>query len=483
MTVATAKAELALALEEAARRKARRQLDRLFPDTGPFRRQLYPKHLAFFKAGSDYRTRVFMAAHRIGKTKGKAYETALHLTGQYPAWWEGRRFAHPVHWWAAGQTGKTTRDILQLELLGEVNQFGTGTIPGAALLDTKPKAGLPDAVEIIRVQHQTAGVPDGVSTLWLKSYDQGTIAFTGPAVHGIDLDEEPPLAIHAQCVLRTMTTQGLVALTFTPLLGMSETVLHFLPHGEVPPDGPLTDAAFFVNASWDDVPHLDAATKAELLAALPPYLRDAAARGLPLLGAGAIYPVPEEAWLVDPFAIPPHWLRAYALDVGWNRTAALWGAYDRETDCWTLYHEHYVGEQQPTLHAAAIRAPGDWIPGLIDPAARGRSQVDGEALLELYTDLGLTLEPYDNAVEAGIYGVWERLSTNRLKVFRSLSHYRKEQKLYRRDDKGHVVKKDDHLMDCARGLIASGRAIAKAVPVAKPPREPRSGGGRGSWMS
>lgn len=483
MTTATARLDLALALEEQARRQARRKLDQFFPDTGPLRRSLYPKQTAFFAAGAHYRTRVFMAAHRIGKTQGKAYETALHLTGQYPAWWQGRRFEHPVRWWSAGKTAKTTRDILQLELLGEVGSFGTGMIPGDVLIETKPKGGVPDAVEILRVRHATNGVPDGVSTLVLKSYDQGRVAFEGTAIDGIDLDEEPPLDINAQCLLRTLTTGGMVALTFTPLLGMSETVRHYLPNGEVPPDGPLSDSAYFLNASWDDVPHLDAAAKASLLADLPPYLRDAASRGLPLLGAGAIYPVPEEDWLVDPFALPPHWRRAYALDVGWNRTAALWGAYDQETDCWTLYHEHYVGEQQPTLHAAAIRAPGEWIPGVIDPAARGRSQVDGEALLDLYTDLGLKLEPYDNAVEAGIYGVWERLSTGRLKVFRSLSNYRKEHKLYCRDDKGHVVKRDDHLMDCARGLIASGRAIAKPVPVAMPAREVRGRGGPGSWMS
>ena len=193
--LAKGRIELALAREEAARRKARRQLDRLFPDTGPYGRALYPKHTAFFKAGSDYRTRVFMAAHRIGKTKGLAYETALHLTGQYPAWWQGRRFAHPVRWWCAGKTAKTTRDIVQLELLGEVGQFGTGTIPGDVLLDTKPKQGLPDAVEILRVQHATDGVPDGVSTLVLKSYDQGRVAFEGTAQHGIGLDEEPPLDI------------------------------------------------------------------------------------------------------------------------------------------------------------------------------------------------------------------------------------------------------------------------------------------------
>jgi phage terminase large subunit-like protein len=486
MTVATAKMELALALEEAARRQRHRLRQRYFPDTGPLRRALYPKHLEFFAAGRSHRTRLLCAANRIGKTEGAGgYELSYHLTGGYPAWWEGRRFDHPVRTWAAGDTAKTTRDILQLKLLGEPGAFGTGLIPGAALLDTKPKAGLPDAVEIVRVRHASGGT----STLLFKSYDQKREAFQGTEQDVILLDEEPPLAIYTECLLRTTPITGAVTprdgclmLTFTPLSGMSDTVLQFLPDGQMP-EGPQTGSQYVVQAGWDDVPHLSAATKAEMLAAMPAYQRDARTRGLPLLGAGAIFPVEEASWLVDDFPIPPHWKQAYGLDVGWNRTAAVWGAYDGDTDCWTLWKEHYVAETQPTLHAAAIRAPGDWIPGCIDPAARGRSQDDGEAMLDLYTDLGLHLEPADNAVEAGLYQVWERLSTGRLKVCRSLSNWRKEMKLYRRDDKGHIVKKQDHLMDATRYLIMSGRAIAKQVPVVKPPREPRLGGGKGSWMS
>jgi phage terminase large subunit-like protein len=478
--MSTAHAELALLLEEQARRQSRRRLDTYFPDTGPLRRELYQKHLHFFRLGATHRTRLFMAAHRVGKTEGAgAYETALHMTGQYPRWWEGRRFDRPVRWWAAGQTGKTTRDILQLKLLGPVGEFGTGLIPGDALVRTTPKAGLPDAIESAYVRH-TSGRD---SLVIFKSYDQGPIAFTGTEQDGILLDEEPPLAINAQCVLRTMTTGGVILLTFTPLQGLSETVLHYLPDGDVPPDGPLDASTAFVNASWDDVPHLSEAAKAELLKALPPYLRDAASRGLPLLGAGAIYPVPEDDYLVDPFDLPPHWLRAYGLDVGWNRTAAVWGAYDREADTWYLYHEHYRGQAEPSVHAQAIKAPGEWQTGVVDPAARGRSQTDGAQLLDTYQDLGLKLEPAENAVESGLYQVWERLSSGRLKIFRSLSNWRKEARLYRRDEKGHIVKKDDHLMDATRYLILSGRDVAKAVPVPKAARAPRGRGGPGSWMA
>lgn len=226
-----------------------------------------------------------------------------------------------------------------------------------------------------------------------------------------------------------------------------------------------------------DVPHLDAKTQRELLEATQPHMRDARSKGIPSLGAGAIYPVPLSEVLVDPFQIPAFWPRVYVLDPGWNRTAVLWGAHDRSIDCWYLYTEHYRGQAEPSIHAAAIKGRGEWIPGLIDPAARGRTQTDGERLIEQYAALGLKLEPCKNAVEAGIYAVWERLSTGRLKVFRTLQNWQAEYRLYRRDEKGAVVKQFDHLMDCTRYLILSGRERARVRPVDKGLHAGTSGGG------
>lgn len=229
----------------------------------------------------------------------------------------------------------------------------------------------------------------------------------------------------------------------------------------------ISRSKYLVQAGWDDVPHLSEKTKTELLDATPPYLRDARRLGIPSLGAGAIYPIPISEILVDPFVIPHYWPRVYALDVGWKRTAVLWGAMDRTADCWYFYTEHYRGQAEPSIHATAIKSRGAWIPGLIDPAARGRSQEDGKRLIIVYSELGLSLEPYKNAVESGLYACWERLSTGRAKVFRTLQNWQGEYRLYRRDEKGEVVKEYDHLMDCMRGIVMSGYERAKPVPVLK----------------
>lgn len=220
-----------------------------------------------------------------------------------------------------------------------------------------------------------------------------------------------------------------------------------------------------VMAGWNDVPHIPKHEQRDLLKTIPPYQRDARTKGIPQLGAGAIYPIAETEITCDPFKIPAHWPRCYALDVGWKRTAALWGALDREINCWYLYAEYYRGHAEPSVHAAAIKARGEWIPGCIDPAARGRGQRDGEQLTENYRDLGLDLSLADHAVEAGIFDVYNRLSTGGLKVFSLLKCWLAEYRIYRRDEIGRIAHTADHLMDDTRYLVRTGQSICITEPI------------------
>jgi len=224
----------------------------------------------------------------------------------------------------------------------------------------------------------------------------------------------------------------------------------------------MSKACVFVE--WEDVPHLPEDLKKAILDSIPAWQRDSRTKGVPQLGAGAIYQVPESDIVVTGFEIPKHWPRCFGMDVGWNRTAALWGAYDRETSTLYVYDEYYRGQAEPSVHAAAISNRGKWVPGVIDPASRGRMQSDGTQLLSLYQNLGLDIEVADNAREAGIYQVWERLSQGRLKVFRGCSNTLSEYRLYRRDEKGLIVKKNDHLMDALRYMVMSGIERAKTEP-------------------
>lgn len=472
------KRELLELLEEQERRRRTRKILSYYPDAGPLRRELYVKHNQFFEAGLKFRERLMLAANRVGKTEGVGgYETTLHLTGLYPEWWKGRRFNKPIDAWAAGDTSKTVRDIIQFKLLGPMHEKGTGLIPQDLILKTTTKQHVADAVDTIYVKH----VSGGVSQIGLKSYDQKRESFQGTEKDVIWLDEESDLDIYTECLLRGMTNNGMIIATFTPLLGMSETVMHFLPGGQLQE---VTEGSkFVVMATWDDAPHLTKEAKDELWKSIPPFQRDARSKGVPQLGSGAIYPVPEADIIVPDFEIPNHWPRGFAMDVGWNRTAAGWYALDRENDILYRTGEHYRGEAEPSVHATAIKARGDWIPGVIDPAARGRSQMDGRQLLQSYIDLGLNLEVAFNGVESGIHEVWTRISSGRFKVFASCQNWRFEFRLYRRDEKGHIVKTNDHAMDEMRYFIMSGLERMKTKPEKKKELIQYSTDGRGTgWM-
>ncbi len=228
----------------------------------------------------------------------------------------------------------------------------------------------------------------------------------------------------------------------------------------------VSPSRYLVQAGWDDVPHLNAKTKAELLDSTPPYLRDARSKGIPGLGAGAIYPVAESEIIVDPFVIPAYWRRGYGMDVGWNRTAAIWGAQDPTDGVIYAHAEHYMGQALPVVHATAIKGRGEWIKGAIDPASRSAGQDDGKKLLAQYRSLGLKLTEADNAVETGLHLVWSLLSTGRLKLFRTLQNTLAEYRIYRRDEKGKIVKANDHLMDALRYMIMTWAKVASTRPMA-----------------
>ena len=142
-----------------------------------------------------------------------------------------RRFDRPVSAWAAGKTNETTRDIVQAKLFGRVEGSGvkkpfagTGLVPGDAIEGCSWRGAFPDLADTVAIRH----VGGGVSTLGIKSYQQGRGAFEGTEQDVVWLDEEPPLEVYVECLVRTMTTGGLVMVTFTPLEGMSEVVTSFL---------------------------------------------------------------------------------------------------------------------------------------------------------------------------------------------------------------------------------------------------------------
>jgi len=431
-------------------------------------RERYKKHWEFFDAGASFSTRLFTAGNQVGKSFACATELVYHLTGVYPADWRGRRFTEgAISVWIVGKNSELVRQTIQPLLLGEVGQFGTGFIPLdkldlETLVDAK-RASTP--VSTFRVRHITGGY----STVSLKSGEQGREAFQAATLDIVWCDEEIPFDVFNECQVRLMVKNGIMMYSFTPLKGRSEVIKVFSVNGNFT-EGDVGAGRYVVRCSMYDAPHQSRENIEKLIASTPPFLRDARVHGIPALGAGAIYPVPESEFVIAPMPIPDHWKRCYGMDVG-SKTAAVWLAIDPDSDLIWAYAEYFKEREEPSIHTTGIKAKGEWIPGAIDPASRGRSQIDGQQLMQMYSDLGLHLTPAINAVEAGLYTVWELLSTGRLKVFSSCTYLLQEMRNYQRDEKGKVKKVDDHCVDACRYAIMT-RDIAKTKLSSLRTRDP-----------
>lgn len=465
--------------QELKKRDKRLTLFNWYPDndqvkhgTTYYARSKYPKALDFWKAGKTFNYRLLDGANQTGKTSTAGAEVAYHVTGLYPDWWEGRVLKGPSKWWIAGETNRDVKEIMQDRFLGPVDEWGTGLIPFHCLdFESMTSTDKADTfITTVRVKHfDENGDFDGMSVLTFKSYESGRTSFQGLPRH-IWLDEEPPLDILSECFARTTSNdQLMMIITFTPLKGWSDMLTSFVPDGWQPEGGIITSngkptSKYLTIQTVDDVPHISDQKKAEMYENYHPHVRDARLRGIPSLGAGAIYPIPKSEWIMPYTEIPKHFKKIYGLDVGFNWTAAVWFAINPDDGVIWVYSEHKMSETEPLGHAEVIRSRGLWIPGAIDSAANGRGQDGGEALIHQYRALGLNVQNAIKSVEAGIYAVWSALKSGQLKVFSTCSQTIQEMENYRRDEKGKIVKKNDHLCDALRYAYMTKDIATQQVP-------------------
>jgi phage terminase large subunit-like protein len=407
--------------------------------------------------------RLLMAGNRIGKSFCGAMEMALHLTGQYPDWWKGKRFDRPIRAWAGGASNETTRDICQKELVGQPDDpsaKGTGSIPIKYIGETVRKAGVPNAMNSLVIKHITGGW----SRLAFKAYEMGKEKWMGETVDVVWLDEEPPSSIYTQALTRTADKGGIVYMTFTPENGMTETVAQFV--------NDLRDGQALIQAGWDDAPHMTDMVREQILSALPPHERKMREQGIPQLGSGLVFPLPESDMVCDPIEIPTYWPRICGIDFGWDHpTAAAWITWDRDSDIIYVYDTYAMSQEAVPIHASAIKARGNWIPVIWPMDGRQADKGSGKSLTEQYKVEGvnMTREHFSNppqqgqkegsggnSVEAGIQEMYTRFMTNRLKIFGNQGKLLEELRMYHRKD-GKIVAKHDDVISSLRYAVMSVR--------------------------
>jgi phage terminase large subunit-like protein len=422
----------------------------------------YPKQREFHEAGRTFRERLLMAGNQLGKTLAGGFEAAMHATGRYPDWWQGRRFDRPTVGWACGVTGEVVRDTVQKILVGRTGQEGTGAIPKDAIVELVSARGIPDLLDTIRVKH----VSGGVSIIGLKTYASGREKFQGETLDWVWLDEEPPADIYTEALTRTNVGASPVWLTFTPLQGVSTVVKRFLHE--------KSDARHKVVMTIDDVEHYSDHEKQTIIASYPKHELEARTKGIPVLGSGRVFPVEESKLAIDNRDFPSHWPRIGGMDFGWDHPfAAVELVWDRDTDTVYVARTHRLKEASPIVHAAALRAWGKELRWAW-PRDGNRETLEGAgiALSAQYQAQGLNmLSEFAHyvegtgqksvSVEAGLMDMLQRMESGRFKVFKHLNDWWEEFRLYHRKD-GKVVKEGDDLMAATRYAIMMLRFASTA---------------------
>src|SRR5262249_173445 len=153
----------------------------------------------------------------------------------------------------------------------------------------------------------------------------------------------------------------------------------------------------------------------------PAHEREARTKGIPTLGSGRIFPVPEADITCNPLDwIPEHWPRLGAMDFGWNHPfAAIELAWDRAADVVYVIKAYRAAQQTPGLHAGALRGWGKELRWAWPRDGR-RETLEGAgiSLAKQYGAQGLKMlsehaqfEDKSISVEAGLMDMLDRMQT------------------------------------------------------------------------
>jgi phage terminase large subunit-like protein len=440
----------------------------------------YEWQLDFHAAGMANPERMLMAANRVGKTLSAACEVSYHLTGDYPEWWAGKRFDHPVLVWTGSPTNETSRDIVQTELIGNLGEtLGTGTVPKARIVGTPTtrQAGVKNVVESFKVRHRSGGV----SVCMLKTYEQGWQKWQGTAPHVVWMDEEPDdYKIFSEAQTRTLTSRGINLVTFTPLLGMTELVEHFQSGG---------DGIYIKSATWDDAPHLSLEDRERLAKSYRAHERDARTKGIPMMGEGAIFPVDDDRISVPAFEIPKHFARIKGCDFGFEHHAAgAELAWDRGQDIIYVIDCYRAKGELAPYHSAWFNKSNRWVPVSWPHDGMNTEKSGGSKVKEAYVDHGVNMLPksarYPKSIgedkeKGGSQDQWpvidevrERMMTGRFKVFSHLSMWFEEKRSYHVKDTKIVARRDDILKATFYAVMMKRYAITNEISYRPPYQGP-----------
>lgn len=324
---------------------------------------------------------------------------------------------------------------------------------------------MPTYVKVRRGEHEAAEI-------WIKSYEQGVGTFQSAGLPRIHLDEECPESIWTEVQMRGVARAGRVTVSATPVLGVP-----WLARLRTDAETHAADV-FHQRLDTRKNPAASAAYIEDVIRTFrhAPEMIDLRLGGFPLALSGLVYPdtVFRPEHVVDPHGIMADWSKVRWIDPGWNSCACLWAAVGPRGE--TVVYRDYLGHEKTVQQNAAeiLRLSGREVyqTTYFDPYyIRKHEESGGERLIDLWRKHGV---PGQAGVEIGVMAaiqlVWELLQARvgmegeapKFTVFRTCADFLDERRGYRwktmsdhaDDGPERPLKKEDHLMDCWKGLAA-----------------------------
>lgn len=435
----------------------------------------------FFLTGASER-RGILAANRIGKTVSTCYETAMHLTGHYPVWWQGKRYNKPITAMVAGEGWSQVAMVLQNELLGTQDikihdSIGTGAIPRECIVFETMRNDGANCIGI-EIRH-TSGTN---SYLIFANYTQEVRQMQGFKLNLAVFDEQPPDDFFSEIVTRTATTQGQVLCSFTPLKGLNGLVSKFW-HQE--------EGYEHIRVSWDDVPEYDPwgepfllmETRRQLERDYLPHERDARRHGVPVMGKGAVFQI--RNWPTYKsgdynFNSTSGLSRVIALDLGLvnDKTVVSLMYWDPEEGQAWLHSQIVVKgteEANPVNYINHLMRPEVFGCPIVLPAdagTPGRYTMNSLSIRQLFEqyDLNVIPEPIMNPPDEqgrrsnhksfGVNTMRQMLEFGTFQVNENCVEFLREAQNYYADERGRFSDPDDCIDSARYALLACLQGIA-----------------------
>lgn len=313
------------------------------------------------------------------------------------------------------------------------------------------------------------------SSFQFKTYLQDPFTAGGVTIHRVHYDEEPPREHRIEGRFRIARYGGDELFTLTPLKGLSWANDELWEERGKDQTG---KDSFFINdelsigtvvVDMDDNPYLGEDEKADALRGLSEQELDARKRGRFVHFSGLIYDdFDPDDHVIPAFPFPENINVIEGIDPGMRNRCAVLFSFITPDDTMYIFDELYlqgktVQEVATEIHKLNTMHQVLPIYTVIDPAARNKNHQTGRSDQMEYADHAILTIPGQNAVEAGINRVRERLQNKKLYIFDNCTNLIKEFKRYRwreaprtgEDGKPIPMKVDDHALDCLRYIVMS----------------------------